>query len=395
VLVAGVIAVVAVATVGTQVIGGGGESSRDAATDDTTVESSVEPADTEPVPATTRAPRRTTTTVATLPEPVPQWVTAPIELSPRLSAMTVPTELVALDQFGTLYSISIPTGVVRSIDTDSVTSNSGLVLGQESIVIISYDGGATRLAKVGQPLSEIDVPDGIGQVLPVPNADEFVVVPNQTTNTRPTPLNLAADGTLTPVAEGPLTEADVWAVQFLPTGEPVVADTGGLYVFDASGAASRVSTGDLTAVGSNHYVVRECDDARSCGYVRIEAATGERSAVEVGPTSSFQGYVQLASMSPDGSAMASVVYGDNGPIRRIVDLSTGAAFETEPLVGNFGYNSPERIWASDSSGVFVIDDGQIVLLDRTTGESIPIAPNADLTDFVAVAARPLAEAVAP
>ncbi len=397
-LFAGLLGVVVVAAVVAQLVGGRGSESNGAVTPDDSTDAAVADSsvpDTEAPTTTQRRPDRPSSTVATLPEPEPQWVTAPIALSPRMQAMTVPTEVIALSQDGTLHSIAIPTGVVRSLAADDGSASGGLVVGRESMVVVDYNDGSYTLARVGYPSTPIEVPGGVGLVVPRSGGDGFLVVPNQMSIDRPIPFDMTPDGTLTPIVAGPLTEVDGWAIQFLPNGQLVVSDSGGLYGFDESGSSQRLTTGDLFAVGANHSLFRECDDTRTCGYVRVDAATGERANVTLESPAGNGGFFDVGVLSPDGASLSVPYYDDTGPRLRVVDLATGAVIETEPIINSINGSPSEQIWAADSTGMFIADGNQLMFLDRATGELIPVAPQADLGSIVAVAARPLVEPAAP
>jgi hypothetical protein len=399
VLVAGVFGLAAAIAIGSQVIGGGsadsnGSAARAGVNEGATFDSQVWFPDTEPAPSSTAGSRQPAATTATLPEPEPQWVTTQVELSARLQQMTAPTEVIALAEGGTLISISIPSGEVHSIDTQGFSSDAGLVLGTQAIVLQAFGPGASKLARVDQPLLPIDVPSGVSYLLAQPGTDGFVVFSNQVSpSSAATPFLLADDGTLTEIVDGPFVDSDVGALGYLPGGELIVYDTGGLYFFDDGGASQLLTTGDLVGIGVNHYVLRECDDQRNCVYVRVDAATGDRSAIVL---DSAIDYVN-ASLSSDGSAMSYVEYGDDGPLQRLVDLGTGAVVELDTARASdyYYFGRGASAWAADGSGVFAINNTQVTFFDRVTGKATAVAPNLDLGDIVAVAARPLSPPVAP
>ena len=179
---------------------------------------------------------------------------------------------------------------------------------------------------------------------------------------------VAADGSVTEVTGGPVAEYDIWSIRHIPaTGEAVVEDSGGAYALDAAGAVRRITAGDLVAVGQNHLVVRECNEALVCIHFRIDAVTGDRQLVVVPDfEQQFRGYDPTISVSPDGSMMTYLDW-ESGPLeRRLVHLDTGA---TEEIASNdqYGYGANAG-WAADSSGIFVIDGRELMFHDTTTGE---------------------------
>ncbi len=395
----GVLGVVAVAALGSQLIGGGeGRPGgvRAGVNDVATIDSQVWFPDSESPPPPSRLPAPSTAhssdgaaiAAATLPEPEPQWVASQAELSPAMQAFSSPTEVIALNDIGTLISIAIPSGEVHTIDTER-SSETTLVLGTQAIVLQSFVGGGSTFAYVDRPLERLDVPTGIGSVSRRPGLDEFVVMSNQVSpSSTGRPFLLAGDGTLTELFDQPFVDAGPGGVQFLPTGEVVVQDAGGLYVVDTSGTSRRLTTGDLIAIGANHYVLRECADNRVCTYLRVDVTTGESSPVSLDLSDRYGG----GSVSPDGSALSYVEYGGEAPLQRIVDLDTGVVTELDTARSyDYFFGSAESIWAADSSGVFAINNTQVVFFDRSTGEATPVAPNDDFGDIVAVVARPLVD----
>ncbi|MET0908333.1 MAG: hypothetical protein ABWZ99_02600, partial [Ilumatobacteraceae bacterium] len=289
----GVVGVVLVAAVGAA-LARGGDSTDDAAGgpsagDATEVSDSTEaaPSTTErarPIPA---APDRPATspdeTSAPLPEPAPEWVTTQVVLDPRLQAMTVPTELVVMNGEGNIRLLEIPTGVMRSIDTDIGRTSLAMVVGDRAIAVSSYDDGALAIVDPDGTVSEVELLGGAGQMLARPGTNDFLVAPNNWSGSEPPPnLVVAADGSATEVDGGPMAEYDIWSIRHIPaTGEAVVEDSGGAYALDAAGAVRRITAGDLVAVGQNHLVVRECNEALVCIHFRIDAITGDRQLVVV------------------------------------------------------------------------------------------------------------------
>ena len=184
---------------------------------------------------------------------------------------------------------------------------------------------------------------------------------------------------------------DPWQIEFLEaTGQMIVNDTGGVYLVDDTGVATRVSTGDLVFNGPNHFVVRECDEharvhARPRRPLRPASAT---SSNWVHSTSTGMGDPSSTSISPDGTALSYFDWHERRascPPRIVFDLTTGNDVK---VVSADQYNV-ETAWAADSSGMFLVVDRAIVFHDRATGEQIPITADAGLDDIIAVAARPI------
>lgn len=391
----GLAGLLAAAAVGSQFVGGddGG-----VATEGTTPESTwvvVSGSIVEPIPTTERArPRPASTIGNTLPEPAPVWTMAKIDVSPRIQALTTPIQLVAVTSRGVLHVIDLPAGVVQSFDTDRSGINSVIELGPHGVVLGAYDRNDVSLFRVGEPPISVEIgQDGTNQIINEPGTDDFILVPNQWNPVSPEVLRLTADGVLTNVVGGPLVEFNPWELQFLDaTGELIVNDTGGVYTVGVTGAATRVSTGDLVIVGANHYIVRECTETLECSYVRVDQTTGERVPVKLDAFDQLREYVdiQSSSLSPDGTALTYFRWSpdDQGrPSRRLSDLATGVEIE----VSSSDQYGSAPAWAADSSGLFVVAGGSLSFFDRATGELIPIAPDSKIDGIVTLGVRPASD----
>ncbi len=168
------------------------------------------------------------------------------------------------------------------------------------------------------------------------------------------------------------------------TGEAIVNDSSGTYAIDGVGAARRLSIGDLVAIGENHVLVRECDETLNCVHTRIDGRTGERVQVTATDLDGYRGFDASLTLSPDGSLMTYFDWMGIPVSRRMLDLTSGTSVVVDSI-DQYGNNAA---WAADSSGIFIIDNRQLVLYDSASGERIDVAPGVDLGAIVAVAARP-------
>jgi hypothetical protein len=397
-VIVGALVLVGFAAVATSmVLGGSDEKAQDEAAPSvsTTVATSApdEAPSTTSSSTTDSAPTEPPTTPSrseppdSLPEPERVWVNTPITLGPRLQAMTVPTQIVVLNADGILHVIDVPTGVLRSIDTGVDRTNLTLVVGDKAIAVASYDRGDVTLVNTDGAVHDVDIPGGAGQIVARAGTNDFIVAPSNWTGNEPPPdVLLAADGTMTQVAEGPLRAYGVWGVRYLPaTGEAVVNDSGGTYAISADGRARRLSTGDLIASGDNHVLARECDENLACVHTQIDVTSGERLAVIAPDLEPYRGFDASMSLSPDGSLMTYFDWVNTPLARRLLDFGAGTSVVVDS-VDQYGGNTA---WAADSSGIFVIDQRRLVLYEKATGERIEVIPGTDLGDVVAVAARPL------
>jgi len=404
-LVIGLVGLLMAAVIGSQLARGGddptsaddesattvtsGTSGTTAATETTAATQRTTP----PIVFQSRPPPRPTTTVGDrLPPPPPEWVASTVALSPRIAAIAAPTQVVALGRDGTLHLIDTSTGMMHSIDTGTAASNLMLSLGAHDVLLSSYDRSEVTLARVREPPTQVDLEGGVARVIHGTGDDDFIIVPNTWNPESPDLLRLGSDDQPVTVSTGPLLQFDPWQIQFLATtGQMIVNDTGGVYLIDDNGAATRISTGDLVFLGPNHFVVRECDGALACAYVRVDQATGQRDIVELGDLGLYRQWGDLSSwsLSPDGTGVTYFDWQNGGPLpaRRLVDLASGTNVQVE---SGDQYNF-ESAWAADSSGLFVIADRTVVFYDRANGQQIPVAPDAGLDDIVAVATRPITD----
>jgi hypothetical protein len=353
--------------------------------------SSGAPSDTrgpgDAIPLVAQPATASTTLAIPADEADPTWTTETIELDERFATMTEPTEVIALTRDGTLRVIDLPTGAMHSVAGNGA-DGTGLAVGDRSVVLQLVDDSTVRyeLSTLGGPTVAITIPGGIAQVSPRPGTDQFVVTSNELGGrSLPNLYLLDSAGLVTDVADGPFAGIEPWRLRFLPsTGDAIVTDTGGTYVIDDGGVTMRISTGDLVALGSNHIVVRECDEALRCSYVRLDTRSGERREVRLGELATYEEFDSSVVLSPDGSALTYIDWMNSGA-RRLIDLETGAGSDID-LRNNDYYSST---WSADSSGVFSIDDGQLVFLDRRSGDTVVVAPGTDLGSIVAVATRTL------
>jgi len=396
-LVIGLVGLLAAVVVGSELAGGGdAPTSVDDETAASVTTATSDTAQSGPTSApvikvqTRNRPGPTTSAADRLPEPPPEWVSSTVALDPRVASIAAPTQLVALSRDGTLHLIDTSTGAMQSIDTGMTTSNMMLSLGPSDVLLSSYDRSDVTLARVGEPPVSIDLDGGVARVIDGGANGGFILVPNTWTPDSRGVLRLGSDAQPVAVSTGPLVQFDPWQAQILETtGQMVVNDTGGVYLVDDIGAATRISSGDLVFLGPNHFVLRECDGALACMYVRVDQATGQRDNVDLGALDQYRqwGDPSTWSLSPDGTGVSYFDWQNGGPrpARRLVDLTTGTNVQVESA----DQFNAESAWAADSSGMFVIADQTIVFYDRATGGQVPVAPDAGLEDIVAVATRPI------
>jgi hypothetical protein len=260
-----------------------------------------------------------------------------------------------------------------------------VVVGDEAIAVSSPGSEGVTVVNPDGAVYDVEVPGGAGQMLARSGTNDFVVTPNEWSSSRqPNDLLITADGAMSEIEDGPLREYGVWGVRYLAaTGEAVVNDSSGTYAIDTAGAARRLSIGDLVAIGENHVLVRECDETLHCIHIRIDGRSGERVEVSASDLDGYRGFDSSLSLSPDGSLMTYFDWMGTPLARRLLDLTAGTSVVVDSI-DQYGNNTA---WAGDSSGIFIIDNRQLVLHDNGSGERIEVAPGVDLGAIVAVASR--------
>lgn len=149
-------------------------------------------------------------------------------------------------------------------------------------------------------------------------------------------------------------------------GVLVTSSLGGAYVFTADGVASRVTPGEVLAIGATAAYVRECDDQFACGIYRLDRATGERVLTDVPALDIAGGDVAAGSpfgqsVSPDGN-VAFVRVSGFGADWMIVDLGSSTAV---PAPGA-SVGSP-MLWSDDSQWALYLSGDVLRLYDRASG----------------------------
>lgn len=369
----GAIAVVILLALGWLVVGrGSGDDSLDATdpstpadtTDDTEVEDSLPTIDEEPA-ETEAEPERTIPGSASRDEAdVPEWQEDTIELPPSLRAATTPFDVVALTGDGTYVEVAIPSGQVNSLEIRRGAQGQ-VVAGATATLLTRYiTGQDAQLLRIGEPSTEVALPENIDGMQVVANSDRFVGI---TYGNGPLPgrIEIGTDGSVI-VSEARASDGNIWQQQFLADGSRLVTEAGGVYR-GADDVFTRISTGVLLAASNDHALVRECDDTMQCGHVTIAVSTDERTeaVLDSGEVSPF-GF-NATDLSPDGMWLRYFAFNENSVNEVLISLATGDRTE---LTGSNGQQS-SSVWAADSSGFFRQSPaGGFEFYDVTTGEAV-------------------------
>ena len=387
---AAIAAVVVVAAVVGVVVSGADESAAPSTTEPSTTEPSTAPAPitvAEPIEPTD-AP--TTTGVA----PTTTGVVVPfapelIELPAAVAAISAPTEVLVLSSNGLLRTLSLPSGRVRTID---LTASDASFVDGSGAIVVAPDAAAVgispfRMVVVPRSGDPVDVSLEVGTELGGNNvmgwirgddgSTRFVVgvfSPGGSAGWR----TVGTDGEAVELPEGVIPDGSRPASA--PQGDLVVNDAGGAYRVTADGTSQRIEDGVVLAHNGRHRLVRECDESQRCSTVVVSEADGVRRVVDPAVLPDDFELAFGIDLSPDGSAASVEHSGPQGQLTRvIVDFDTGevASVVSGRLVGS--------AWAADSSGVFIVVDGELRFLDRATGELVAFAK--ELGRFVNVGVR--------
>jgi hypothetical protein len=331
----------------------------------------------------------TTAPGPTLPEitaPRPTTTIAPIRLSRELGGPVLPTptgtRLVGLSSSGDLVLLDLDSGHLDEIDVPGVRSGfaSFVVPGSDRMLVGSWDTMSAYIVSIAGDSTRAPVMFSNGaQVLPGDRPDTAWVQRFDQQMPYSSVLQLVSfDGD---VVAGPIDIAGGWTNWGDQRGGVIVEAPGGSYAVNAGGA-QRLTPGRVLAVGVNHVLVKECDDALHCTTAMIERDTDTRSELPPGVLDGERGLVAAApSIAPDGRAIVVVDAGVANPIRRYVDLVTGTSVEMGILGG-------ESVgWTPDGRYVLALSGSGLAVIDRTTATVIEPAgrlPNLSYFTLVAV-----------
>jgi hypothetical protein len=376
----GVAAIVSVVTSGSDESAAPGDTQPSTTPVDSVVDETVERTE----PSTTTATTTTTGAVAPVPEE--------IELPTAVAAIGAPTEVLALSQTGLLYTLSLPSGRVRTVDLEGVSDSSvaegygAMVVAPDSAAVGFGGSGMVVVPRSGEAVDvgfELDPDVGgtnvEGWLRGEDGSTRFVVVSYPSQGGDIEFSAVSADGELVELPDG-FDPSGVGPAAGLQ-GELIVNDAGGAYRIAADGTSMRIEDGVVLAYDGRHRMVRECDEARLCSTVIVSEADGSRRVIDPAVLpDDVRELVYGIVLSPDGSAASMLRSGPLQQQRVIVDFAAGeVASETSDswLVGS--------TWAADSSGVFDLVSGELQFLDRASGESVAFAE--ELGPFVSIGVR--------
>jgi hypothetical protein len=287
-------------------------------------------------PATTRPVVRAGPTTTTTPE----WETTTIEVDPAAAALDIRLVVVG---GGRIVEIDTGSGEMRALTTRISFSQPPLVnAGEDWILIRNLDTGRSQHVRSGELPVAVDIGDAWSTFFQRDTGLFWRLSPMFMASEPTDVVEIDAEGNETgrvfPIPAG------VWPQAGDPAGGVVVGAPGGTYQVGPNGVR-RLTTGTLIALSPRIAVVTDCgEDFSDCGLFVLDRATGQRTALDPGITEA----------------------GD--PIG-IFDLQNAGFWGSPELMGAV---SPDDRWAPT---MMAGSRQQFGLLDLTTGEFVPVAPN--------------------
>ena len=163
--------------------------------------------------------------------------------------------------------------------------------------------------------------------------------------------------------------------------------TGGLLLVDNAGVWERrhrswhrISPGILVAAGRAQHLLARCEGDR-CATYRYDRRTGVTTRVlRATPLISGGG-----SLSPDGRFVATATSVVGEPVTQVVEVATGRVL-TRVVTRTAAETSSQLVWSADGSRLLGLDDGQLFVLDLSSGRVV--RPDVGLPDLLGIALRP-------
>ena len=343
--------------------------------------------------------RTSTTTQAPRPEPATLAGPTSVALPPEVASIAEPTEVLMLGMNGILHTLSLPSGVIRSVpvalESSDLFQGLGLISAPDAAALVI--GSRMVIApRDGPSVVEIE-----GEEFSGSGFDVFGWEPADDGSTRFLTASYSNDGTSTSYEigldgsvlrhEDPNGIGRSYSTVRTPDGRAYVSDAGGVYEVSADGSARRIDSGTLRAASRSSLLIRQCTPELDCGDVLVDRATGGRRPIAADILPEALRYDAFGlDLAPDGSAVTATLPSGSGQDRVVVDLTTGDQLGVPSQSWSRG-----SVWAADSSGVFELStngDG-IEFLDRASGQAVHFAD--ELGQIASVAVRTPEAELAP
>jgi hypothetical protein len=288
------------------------------------------------VPATTRPVVRAGPTTTT----VPEWETTTVDVDPAAAALDI--RIVGVGG-GHIVEIDTGSGEMRSLTTRISSSQPPLVnAGEDWIVIRNPDTGQSQHIRSGELPVAVDVGDAWSTFFQRDTGLFWRFSPMFMASESTDVVEIDDEGNETGRAFA--IPAGVWPQAGDPAGGVVAGAPGGTYQVGPDGAR-RLTTGTLIALSPRIAVVTDCgEDFSDCGLFVLDRASGQRTELDPGVTEAWD---------PIG----------------IFDLQNAGFWGSPELMGEV---SPDDRWAPI---MMAGTRQQFGLLDLTTGEFVPVAPD--------------------
>ncbi len=345
--------------------------------------------------------RPSTTTQAPRPEPATLAGPTSLALPPEVSSISEPTEVLMLATDGILHTLSLPSGVMRSVpvalESPDLFQGMGLISAPDAAALVI--GSRMVIApRDGPSIVEIE-----GEEFDRSGFDVFGWEPADDGSTRFLTASYGNDGTSTAYEVGldgsvgrdeePNGIGDPYSTVRTSDGRAYVNDAGGVYEVSADGSARRIDSGTLRGASRSSLLIRQCSPELDCGDVLVDRTNGGRRpiAADILPEAlQYYGFGLGLDLAPDGSAVTAMLPSGTGQDRVVIDLATGDQLGVPSQSWSRG-----SVWAADSSGVFEPSTNSegIEFLDRASGQAVHFAD--ELGQIAAVAVRTPEAELAP
>jgi hypothetical protein len=300
-------------------------------------------------------------------------------------------DLVTIGKIGGMTLLDLDDAIATTWNAPAVTGRPPRLFSDgEQVVVVAANSNTGYIASFGtaRPLAEDEVPQA-----PLLTGQEPGAIWAH---------NPAGTSTIDQITVNPFGGTSSLAQVMLSNGELLGSDSAGGMVVSSGGdiyttsggSVTKLTSGELIAMGTATAYVRECDERLFCTTIRVDRTSGERSAVESESLIDFATGVDFArvvslegSVSPDGAvALVEISTSDSvDPAAEpatewsLIDFASGLSIPIpEPLEGQ------PTIWNADSSYAAIATEDAIVLYERATASIIEVSGTEGARCIVAV-----------
>jgi hypothetical protein len=325
------------------------------------------------VPVTTRPVVRARPTTTTAPE----WETTTVEVDPVVAALGIRVVVVG---GGRIVELDTGSGELHALQIGTRFGQQPLVnAGEDWIVIRNFDTGRFELVRTGELPVGVDIGDPWSALFQRETGLFWRVsstfLPGEPTDVEEVDHEGTATGRRFEIPFG------VWPMAVDPGGGVAAEAPSGVYQVGPD-TARRVTTGSVIALSERIAVVTECgDELDSCGLFVLDRASGERRQLAITDSRTGDPIATLAiqsmmywgaqdllgAISTDGRWAPAMIQNDREQFG-LIDLTTGQFLPVAP-------NAPTGIWwAPDGRSVIYNQNQRLMLFDteqRTWTDVVP------------------------